>query len=237
MGVITFNGVTSSSFNLQVERRPDYEIPEKDYDSFHIPGKNGDLLIFNGSYKNVVRSYDVAIGSRNGLFTSMANDISSWLCSPSEYARLEDTYEPDYYKLATYKGPATIENILGNAGRATIEFDRKPQRFLKTGDTKVVVTSGQTLNNPTKFAALPIITVKGSGSGILKVGGYTVTISAIDVELIINSEIQDAYKGTLNKNQTITLSSEFPKLISGGNEISYSGGITSVEIIPKWWTI
>ena len=30
---------------------------------------------------------------------------------------------------------------------------------------------------------------------------------------------------------------EFPKLVPGSNTISFSGGITSVEIIPRWWTI
>ena len=53
----------------------------------------------------------------------------------------------------------------------------------------------------------------------------------------IDSELQDAYKGTTNCNSLVTLSNGFPKLIKGENEISFSGGITSVEVIPKWWTL
>jgi phage-related protein len=40
-----------------------------------------------------------------------------------------------------------------------------------------------------------------------------------------------------NRNSTITLNNGFPKLVPGENNISFSGGITSVEVIPKWWTL
>lgn len=79
--------------------------------------------------------------------------------------------------------------------------------------------------------------VNGSGKGNLRIGDYVITISNISSYLTIDSELQDAYKGTTNCNSLVTLSNGFPKLIKGENEISFSGGITSVEVIPKWWTL
>lgn len=237
MGVIIFNGISSQSLQVQVEKLSDYETPEKDYDIIHVPGKNGDIVIDKGSYKNVNRTYHIAIGSLERDFTPMANDISEWLHSASGYARLEDSYEPEYYRLAMYKDSIIIENLLGNAGRTSITFDCKPQRFFKSGDQSVSVASGEILQNPTGFKALPIITVNGNGSGILRVGSYTINISSIESSIVINSEIQDAYSNTLNRNSAISLSNGFPKLIIGDNEISFSGGITTVEVIPKWWTL
>ena len=70
--------------------RPGYETPEKDYEVTHIPGRNGDIYVDKGSYKNVSRSYDIAIGAENKDFTIMANFISEWLNSASGYAKLED---------------------------------------------------------------------------------------------------------------------------------------------------
>lgn len=237
MGVIIFNEISSGDYDIQVEKLPDYETPEKDYDIIHVPGKNGDVLIDKGSYKNITRTYQISVGSLTKDFTPMANSISEWLQSASGYARLEDSYEPEYYRLAMYKDSGVIENLLGSAGRTTIAFNCKPQRFLKSGDQSITFTSAGELFNQTRFKALPIITVNGSGSGELRVGGYTTIISDINSSIIIDSEIQDVYSGTVNRNSDITLNNGFPKLVSGENEISFSDGITSVEVIPKWWTL
>lgn len=237
MGIIIFNGISSMDYGIQVETRPDYETPEKDYDVIHVPGKNGDVVVDMGSYRNVGRAYNIVIGSLEREFTPMANDISEWLHSTSGYARLEDSYEPDYYRLAIFKDSGVINNIYGRAGRTSISFDCKPQRFLKVGDQTINVQNGESLINPTGFQALPIITIKGSGSGLLIIGDYSISISSIDSEIIINSEVQDVYKGLVNKNSSVSLANGFPKLIAGSNNVLFSGGVTSVEVIPKWWTI
>lgn len=237
MGAIVFNGISSEDYRIQVEHPPGYETPERDYEIIHVPGRNGDIVLDKGSYKNVSRKYEIAVASHHREFTSQANDISKWLHSASGYARLEDSYEPDYYRLAFYEEATDIANIIQYAGRATVSFNCKPQRFLKVGDISIFPKSGEIIRNPTVFASLPIIIVRGSGSGVMKIGGYTATISSISSPLTINSEIQDIYSGVLNKNATVTLSSGFPKLTPGNNDISYSGGISSLEVIPKWWTL
>lgn len=237
MGVVIFNGISSEEFAIQVEHPPGYSTPARDYEITHIPGRNGDLYIDKGSYQNVTRSYEIAIGSEQKKFTDMANYISEWLNSASGYARLEDSYEPEYYRLAAYSNSGTITNILEHAGRIIVSFDCKPQRYLKSGENPIALTKKGLLRNPTGFVALPIITIHGSGKGVLTVGDYTITISNINSYIITDSELQDAYKGTTNCNSLVTLSNGFPKLVTGETEISFSGGITSVEVIPRWWTL
>lgn len=239
MGTIVFNGRPSTDYHIQVEHPPGYDIPERDFEAIHVPGRNGDIIISKKSYKNVNRSYEIAFGSMEKLFPEMARKVSEWLHSASNYARLEDSYEPEYYRLAIYNNSLEMENILFHAGRATIEFNCKPQRFFKMGDRIVTFNSasGNYLKNPSSFTALPIITVRGSGNGVINIGGYVVSISNIDQYITIDSTIQDCYKGTLNKNSYVTLGSDFPKLEEGNTQISFSGGVTSVEVIPKWWTL
>lgn len=237
MGLIIFNGISSVDIGAEIEIIPSYETPERDYDTYHIPGRNGDLYIDTGSFKNVSRSYYISVAAYTKSFVEIANSISEWLHSTSGYARLEDSYEPEYYRLATFKDGLDIANLLNEAARTTISFDCKPQRFLKSGDRPIKFTKTDTLRNPTKRTALPIITVKGSGSGVLRIGSYTVTINDIGNGLTINSDIQDAYYGTLNRNSVIVLSNGFPKLKPGLNEVSFSGGITEIEVMPRWWTL
>lgn len=237
MGIITFNGVSSKDLGIQVEHPPGYQTPVKDYDKIHVPGKNGDVIVYKGSYKNVNRTYNIAIGDINLNYTDMANSVSEWLNSVNEYARLEDSYEPEYYRLAIYEESMSLSNLFQHGGRATINFNCKPQRFLKSGDHKIIISTNTSLKNPTKFDSLPIITVRGSGSAELQIGAYHVSITDIGESIVIDSEIQDCYSGTINKNPYIKLVNGYPKLSQGVNEISFSGDITEVEVIPKWWTL
>lgn len=237
MGLIIFNGNSSLDYGIQVEKPPDHSMPEKDYEIIHIPGKNGDLILDKGSYQNVDRSYNIAVGTEISNFITEAIKAVSWLHSASGYARLEDSYEPDYYRMASYIESATLANILQRAGRATVTFNCKPQCYLKDGENVLTFSENSTLVNPTIYTALPEITVYCDGDGVLRIGEHTITLSSIDGHITINSEIQDAYKGTENCNSSVALSSGYPMLILGENEIAFSGDITSVDIIPNWWTL
>lgn len=246
MGNVIFNGVSSLDYGIQVEHPPAYHIPAKDYEVVHIPGRNGDIVIDKGSYQNVTREYEIAIGNIEEDFTSMANRIAEWVSSADGYARLEDTYEPDYYRLAYYDEEATIENILQHAGRVTVNFKCKPQRYLKSGEQTITVTkSNSYILNPTLFPSKPIIKIFGSSaSGTLTVGGIPITfdLSKDDSKLIdylvIDCERQDAYYDTnKNGNSRITIPNGFPELKKGTTIIKWDKAITKVEVIPKWWTI
>lgn len=238
MGIIIFNGLSSADYGIKVWQAPTYSIPERDYETVHVPGRDGDLLLDKDSYKNTIRSYIVSFGRQNKKdFTILANGLSEWLHSCSGYARLEDSYEPEYYRIAAYQETNEIVNVYQQAGQTTIKFNCKPQRFLKSGDEKITFNQAGYLNNPTFFKSRPIIKVYGNGNGVLTVGEYIVTITSIVDYIVIDSELMDAYKGTENCNSKITLNGNFPRLVNGRNSISFSGGITSVEVQPKWWTI
>lgn len=237
MGVITYNGVASSAYGIVVEHPPGYSYPKRDYEIVHVPGRNGDILFDNGSYQNVARSYEIAIGSLSREFAAMANDISKWLHSASGYARLEDTYEPDYYRMAYYEEEQDITNILFHAGRATIQFVCKPQRYLKTGETAITVNGTTTIINPSDQVSLPIVKVYGSGSGAFTLNGATVSLSSIQNGMIIDSELKDSYLGATNYNNRVTLSNDYPNLNPGSNSVSISGGVTRLEVTPRWWTL
>lgn len=238
MGVILLNGRSSEDIGLVVERPPDYEIAERDYEVVPVPGRNGDILIDNGGYKNVERSYEVAIGAEGANFTLLASKIVDWIYKDVGYVRLEDSYESDYFKMAKLNQNEPIINILQQAGRVTLTFDRKPQRFLKSGDRSVVINTGMKMSNPTSFDALPLIKITGTGSGSITIGGYTVKILANTGYIHIDSETGNAYKDVgLNKNSDVEMPDGPPILHPGNTSITFSGAITKVEVTPRWWTI
>lgn len=234
MGVIIFNNKSSADCRIQVAHPPGYAYPERDYTITHIPGRNGDIIQDNGCYKNVERTYEVSFDTPNEDFATYANAVSAWLHSTTGYARLEDSYEPNYYRMATYQESNIFENLYNQAGTATIVFECKPQRFLKTGDNIITIQNSLTIMNPTGFEAYPLFKVTGT-SGVLTVNGNSITFSSIDDYVILDCELQDAYKENINKNSTI--SGTFPVLKTGSNTISWTGDISSVTMKPRWWTI
>ena len=252
---LTFNDISSDSVGVIVQVYPSHEFPERDYEVTHVPGRNGDIVIDKGSYKNLDRSYQIVSDSKsdyykrlggkieklgNDIFVDFVERLSAWLHSASGYARLEDDYEPEYYRMAMYSEENSVSNAYGVLGYGTITFNCKPQCFLKSGEEEYSFTSSGTITNPTAQTSLPLITVakSSSSSGTLTIGDYTITIASGISNIIIDSEIQDAYYGSANRNSYITLDDdEFPVLESGSNSISFSDDITSVIIVPRWWTL
>lgn len=256
MGVITFNNLSSSTYGILVEHPPGYHIPERDYEYIHVPGRNGDLLIDKGSYQNARREYEIAFGDLDTDYATMANRVSEWLHSPSGYARLEDTYEPDFYRMASYVDEVDIENILFHAGRATIEFNCKPQRYYKSGDTTTTITTKNSSGylvfqqtNPSRHEALPYIKVTGYGTIRVFVNGNScMTISGVTDYVEIDSDLQNVYKGTTSMNNNTTLTNGvFPRLRNSSSYQNQSrlsvigtnaqSDVTKLEVKPRWWTL
>lgn len=231
---LIFNGESSKTFGLYLTGSGAFNAPERDVSLVEIPGRNGSLTVDNGRYKNVTQTYDAFIHCD---FARNAAAVRAWLLSQPGYQRLEDTYNPEYYRLARFSGPIEFTVRALCAGAETeLLFDCSPQRFLKSGEVSVTFTETATIHNPTRFPALPILTVYGSGAGSVTLAGETIQISNIDEFVTIDCELQDAYKSDENKNPTIS-ASEFPSLPAGTAELSFTGGVTGIKITPRWWTL
>lgn len=234
--MIFWAGKSSDDVNTFVEHYPSQIRPAKKYNKTSVPGRNGDLIFEEGVFENYIQPYDIYISAEKTKLPGAAKAVAEWLYAPKGYQKLEDSYDPDVFRLAFFSGPADIENILNIFGRATVEFDCKPQRFLVSGEEATRYFSATTITNPTAFTSLPLITVYGSGAGALNIGGTVVNFNSIDESIELDCETENAYKGVTNLNNTIAAPS-FPKLVAGANEISWSGGIESVRITPRWWTL
>lgn len=234
--MISWAGKTSDTLGVVVEHYPVRVVPERALTETEIAGRNGALVQYDGNWNNYTQEYEVYISAEKTGLVRAARAVAEWLSAPVGYQRLEDSYEPDVYRMAYYAGGQDIESILNRFGRATISFNCKPQRYLKSGEATKTLTGSGTLTNITQFDALPIITVYGSGAGTVTVNDTTVSISEIDSYIVLDCELMDAYKGTVNKNPYIS-AVDFPVLKAGVNNISFTGGVTSLDIVPRWWTI
>lgn len=250
MGTIVFNGISTSDLGVVVQTPPVYSFPSKNYELLQIEGRSGDIVIEKDSYQNVRRTYYLALVFRkNTSFVENASALVNWLMSANGYARLEDSYEPEYYRLALYRSSGDLANYNDKATTIQVSFECKPQRFLKIGDTPVEITqTGQYIQiiNPTKYISLPEITIDGQNLTLSFYSGEEHTVDTKTSSLItsfsgkgvIDSELQDCYSETEYLNNKVALDNGFPKLYPGINWIYISGTtLTKVSIKPKWWTL
>ena len=95
-----------------------------------------------------------------------------------------------------------------------------------------ITTSGDTITNPGSVYSEPLITVYGSGDITLMVGTTIVELTDVSGSIVINSVLQEAYKGTTLMNDH--MSGDFPALKPGLNGISWTGTVTQVVVTPNW---
>jgi len=242
MGVINYNGISSTDLGLIIQTIPSYDFPEKDLEYVHVNGRNGDIIQNNKSFNNITRTYYIAKVYRRGeTFIESANKIAEWLHSSDTYCKLEDSYEPDYYRMAIFKDEGRLQDYYEQATTLEISFDCKPQKWLKTGDESKLIGNGLTLTNPTNFDAYPTIEmdVIQDVTYQINIGSYSITIDKIpsSTHIIIDCENMECYSLTENYNKYISLSNnEIPVLKKKSDTLITSTNNTAY-IKPRWWTI
>lgn len=228
-----FDGKPSTDFEIWISGNGTFLTPERDVEMISVPGRDGDLTIDNGRFQNISIRYPAFI---NKEFRHNFDAFKAFMLSRQGYKRLEDSYHPEYYRLALFSASLNPKmTTLNQSGSFDITFNCDPRRFLKSGERAVTIAGSGIIKNPSMFDSSPLIRAFGTGS--FTIGDNTVTISSANSYTDIDSEVQEAYKGSINCNGNITLSTgEFPALRPGNNAISLSG-ITQLIITPRWWTI
>lgn len=235
MHIFIYNGISTREYCVTVSGEDTWAKAAPDLNSVTIPGRNGELLLSNKRYNNVAISYNCGITRQfERDFTGFASQL---LAAPG-YHRLEDSYHPEYFRMAAITSGITPSmTALNHAGQFSVSFTCKPQMYFKSGEYKQEFTvSGGTLFNPSVHTAKPLIRVYGTGT--LSIGDSFITINSADGYTDIDCDMQECYKGTVNCNGNVTLvNGEFPELHAGSNGVTFDSGITKVEITPRWWTL
>lgn len=141
---ITWNGVSSDTIGVVVERIPNRYVPTRRFSPQQVAGRNGNILLVDKSFPNVEQEYEVYLSAEAQGLPSVARACAEWLMGPDGYCRLQDSYDTTVYREAFLMGGYDLENILNKFGRCTITFSCKPQKYLLTGDTPISIPAGAT---------------------------------------------------------------------------------------------
>ena len=191
---VIFDDINLSHYNAFAFGCNLFDRPERDVDIVSVPGRYGDLVLDNGRYKNVVREYQVQVTGIKNIETLIQE-----LTKKVGYFRLEDDYDIEVYFEARLAEPPEIRRFVGESASVTIRFDRKPQRYLKSGENVAITdatligtwkhaagdsddnvgTLKMVINNPYDEETRPKIIIPGSQPSYL----WRVWISVLDVNL------------------------------------------------------
>ena len=235
--MILWAGTSNKDVGMVVEHYPSVILPRRKQEIQSVPGRNGDIILTQEAYNNYEQSYSVFLDAKvKGGLQRVIPKISDWLLGHSGYQRLEDSYFPDVYRMAYYTGGIEFVSYFNEYGVGTLTFNCAPEKYFKMGERPIEITNGQIISNPTLFPAKPLVTVRGSGSGTISFGSNSLTISNIGGSVTIDVKDHVAYNGSTNRNSTITGHYE-DMTLSGKMIISWTGGVTGITMIPRWWTI
>lgn len=224
---------------MKVEKYPASYGAVKKFETYSVPGRNGDLHVFENAFQNYVQPYECYYHT-DRMTNEAAHEVKQWLLANAGYQRLTDAYDPNHYRLATVLTEVKIENRLNRYGRFTVNFNCDPRSFLRSGDFAQVLETATVISNPYGFAALPVIKIYGTGDGTITVAGVTVKLYTLEDHITLDCETQNAYRenGSVLENMNMHIfAPEFPELKPGKNAVSWAGGVERVEITPRWWTV
>lgn len=242
--MIKFAGVSSDDCYVIVEHYPQRYFPKRKYNVQAIPGGEKDFIIDEGedAFANYTQPYSVFFDSKAPGLSQASRKIAEWLLGNPGYQRLEDTYDPDFYRLAYYSGGEQFLNHFNEYGRGTLTFTCAPKRFFKSGEVPIEATNGMKLYSPSLFNSYPIIKVTGSGNGTVTITdksgtAKTFTVNSLSGEVTLYSREHKALDSS-SQSVNINVQSDYENLyLPPESTISWNNAITDLVIIPRWWTI
>ena len=242
MNYFIFNGQSSLELGIRIKSKNIYSSGKRDLTLVSIPGRDGELVNSNKRFVNSTVSYTCFLPAKSiaELNTKIRN-VKKWLFVDSDqYHELTDSYDPTFMRYAIFNSKLDIADEANRIGTFTITFSSKPFRYLVSALVSEEISSGDTLYNPFPFASKPYIKITGSGNITLSIsnskGTQVYQFKNVSGYVECDSELMNCYKSTTLKNNDF-VADQFPSLEYGNNVISWTGTVSKVEIITRWWCL
>ena len=243
MNFFIYNGISSKDMGVRISSKDVYSAPKYDLKFQSIPGRDGDLISPNGRFPNTTISYTCFIPAKSiQELSDKVTAVKCWLYTePDRYHTLSDSYDTSFFRKAVFNNKLDISDEVSKIGVFTVNFTCHPMRFSHTGQVKTTFTASPfTLTNPYPFAAKPYLKINGRGTGTLTIQSASSNkiweFSTLNGYTECDSELMNFYHDTEPKNDTVS-GEGFPTFAPGDNTIAFAGGITSIEVIPRWKSI
>jgi len=223
--MIEFNGISSAAYGLAVQDHGRRQRAEEVIKIYEVPNRNGSYREHTGFYKAYERPM-----SFHMMDLTKKDEIFAWL---KGYGVLRTTVDPNHFFRASVVSDLNVEDDDGlEQFEVTVEID-PPFAYREDGSILLPYTVFPiAITNLGMVESEPYMKITGSGNINVTVNSEVFSLSGIVDYIEIDSELEYVYRDTLNKGDM--MSGKFPRLRPGINNISVTGTVTKIEIIPRW---
>lgn len=231
--MITFKFADKDSFTdygIIVTKRPVIPSPKRRVNYIDVPGRDSSLRFDENTFEDITIAVECIIKGTNA--TAKIDTIKSWLFLAGE-KDLIFSFQTNKKFRAQVINSIDFKDIFRQFCSFIIVFNCQPFKYgVDNSVLTISNSSGTTINYPGSYAAKPIVKVYGKGDGTFKIKNREVKMKGIIDHLIVNSEIEEAYymNSTTMVNGNNLMTGEFPILENGSNSVTFSGGVTKLEV-------
>lgn len=194
-----FNAINSDNYGFNITSRKVYNAPEYDATSVDVPGRNGNVLIPQGRFKNKIVTYtgfmkaDSFTGStKEERLSKGLSAFKSGLLREPGYQRLTDSYDPGMVRWGFVNGEIEVNEVHDRADGAEVVVSFMCKPYLEKEEMIRSTGSALTATNPYYF------------EGIMDVDLSVVTGSTPATMTITNQENSVARTWSFNRTSNGT---------------------------------
>ncbi|MFL8888698.1 hypothetical protein [Helcococcus kunzii] len=240
-----YNGQKSSDFGIKIYNDLEFSTARRDIEEIKVLGRDGVLLYDNERLDIVEKTINFDItnitGVKNGsdgsqLFNRVL-EISKWL-NVKGFHDFKYSMYPNFTFKATIIDTYNIRDTIRTFGRGSIKIKFQPYMYYNSGLDERIITTKTTLKNKgiISMPRLRITPLKtGQDIEIKNNGKLWLKLKGLEHEIIIDSELMQAYDKLGNANEKMYINRPlFPQLEIGNNLIEYNSELCTVNIIPRF---
>lgn len=227
---IFYNGESCKDVGLSVISRPTIPVPEREYDTIKVEGRDGELHRDKKTYKDIEIPISFNFVSKTpDVWAQDLRKVKKWLYSGKDN-RLILSDDPEYYYKVKKAVMSDTERKAKRKGKFEIVFTCESYMYRIDGQDEKEI--GEYLYNP-YMESQPVYKIYGNGEITLEVNGNQVT-AVVTEQLNIDTKLEICYNAANEiSNAALTGKYEGLYLQEGDNNFKYTEGF-SVVLVPNW---
>ena len=214
-----------AAWGMRITEPPVVPPTRRIVESVGVEGREGTLTLFKG-WEDITFKLRAALSGPDiqGRFRDILPVI---LAARTIFLSTDPTL---FFKIKHAEAEG-LERKLSTLYDFQLTFTCGPFRYVRNV-APITMTAAGSVTNPGNVFALPSIKVYGTGAQLLTVGGKQTILNILAGHLTVDSALMECYQGNVAQNNQMM--GPFPVLNPGATAISWSDGITKIEIEPRW---
>lgn len=221
--LMTWKGENNLMHGIVMEKMPSIPAPVERGEQIVIPGRDGEVWRGEDAAGDVLIPVQLWVRPRPDL-----SAVKEWLSGEGELYLGSDH---NHWQARISEPGVYVPCAFNDGWKVTVTFECQPYR-IAPDDTFTILTSPSSINNVYQRASLPLIQLELTGDAEINFCGTDITISDLTGTVWLDSEMMECYTEDGLANQRMV--GKFPKIPPGTSTISWTSGVQSMRVSPRW---